>query len=831
MSLVFQHPYAALLLLLLPLLWWRVAERGSRLHPWLRAGLLVCVVLAMMQPSLVYRSARASAVFVIDQGARLPEADKARARDTLQARLAQAKGANTTVIQLGGAPLELAAGQHVRLDGPADAASLSAALSQALYAIPHDGSGTVTLIGDGLTSDRHWGPAVAALVRRGIPVDTLALDPPARPAFVGAMRVAPARVGEAVRVSVEIEGEGRGLAVALYAGDTQQALSPAFDVQDAISLALSFPAEHAGFIPLRAVLTDAQGVERDRFDTVAAIQEPLRVLYLGADVAGGEHLQHLLGRGFAVEARGADALGGDFDFSTYRTVFVDDLAPSRLPAVVQQRLADAVADAGTGLVYAGGEMAFGGGDPDTPLARMLPVEFKKEEQLQIPSVALAIVIDSSGSMVGEPMELAKQVARLAVRKLTPDDRAGVVEFYGARQWAVPIQSVRNPQDIERAIGRMQAQGGTELFPAIQEAYFGLKATDTRFRHMLVITDAGVEDENYRQLLRHIAQDRINVSTVLVGGSAQGEERMVELANWGRGRFYAVGDESSLVELNLKQPQIEPTSGYQRGSFPIRLQDRQDWWKGMDLTRVPTLRGYARVGRREQAEMLATAASSDDPLLASWQYGAGRVTALTTEPLGSGTGGWQGWADYGPWLARILARSAAQQPAFDVQLQRRFDELSVQAQRLGAGEASAPTLRLLDPSGKRVIEQVPLDEKTPGLFVAQLPFDPMRQALAEFVVGAEVVRVADRAGSDVRPESRLRRVDALPLARLSQLTGGHHAAAGTPLIPTLARGRGAFDAVALWPWLALSALLLYLTELAYRRWPGSLLWNRNRNRMR
>ncbi|PPT77552.1 hypothetical protein XaplCFBP3122_06235 [Xanthomonas arboricola pv. populi] len=829
MDITFQHPFAALLLLLLPLLWLSAARCTRRTHLWLRAGVFACAIAALMQPGVLYRDGQASRVFVLDQGQRLSPAQQRQARAALRTLLGKVpRGDRVTLVQLGGAAVDVAVDRRVLLDDGAGQASLSTALAQALQAIALGEGGSVTLIGDGLSRDRHWGQALAGLVERGIAVDTVALDAAPRAAFISQVRVAPVRAGEAAQATVEIEGQGQGLALALYSGDRQLAASARFDARERTRLALSFPAGAAGFMPLRAVLTQAAGAVHDRFDTVLAVQPPLRLLAVDARADAAAHLQRLLGAGVAVEAMLPERLGEDFDFSRYDAVLIDDLPPSRLPPDVQRGLAAAVADAGVGLLYAGGEPAFSGlADPALPLAEVLPVQARPDEQVQVPSVALVIIIDSSGSMAGEPMELAKQIARLAVRRLKPDDRIGVVEFYGARQWSVPIQPARDPAEVERAIGRMQAQGGTQLFPAIQEAYFGLKNTDTRYKHMLVITDAGVEDENYQRLLRHIAQDRINVSTVLVG-NGQGEERMAELANWGRGRFYAVADESSMVELNLKQPQTRPMSGYRQGSFPVRAQAGQAWWQGMRLDTMPALRGYAGVKARDGAQTLLTVADGV-PLLSSWQYGAGRISALMTEPLGQGTEGWRQWPDYGQWLARIVARTARQQPRLELQLSRRLDRLQVQVQRQDAAAGAPPRLRLVAADGRVLREAVPLEEKAPGLFMAEQEWDAGRDALAELRQGELLLRAADRAHSDVAPADRLASADALPLAALARLTGGRYTRDPASLPPPPRRG-GGWAVLELWPWLALSALLAYLAELLYRRWPGGRLpriWKRTR----
>ena len=67
-----------------------------------------------------------------------------------------------------------------------------------------------------------------------------------------------------------------------------------------------------------------------------------------------------------------------------------------------------------------------------------------------------------------------------------------------------------------------ASGGTVLFPAIEECYYALKNVQTRYKHVLVVTDAGVETGPYESLLRKMSDEGIAVSTVLVGPGRHSE---------------------------------------------------------------------------------------------------------------------------------------------------------------------------------------------------------------------------------------------------------------------------------------------------------------------
>src|SRR5690606_29298363 len=99
---------------------------------------------------------------------------------------------------------------------------------------------------------------------------------------------------------------------------------------------------------------------------------------------------------------------------------------------------------------------------------------------------------------------------------------------------------------------LDAGGGTVILPAIEEAFYGLQNVDTRYKHVLVLTDGGVERGAFEPLIRRMADKGMTVSTVLVGGTLH-SEFLVDIANWGKGRFYAVPNRFNLPEVLLKQP--------------------------------------------------------------------------------------------------------------------------------------------------------------------------------------------------------------------------------------------------------------------------------------
>jgi len=80
------------------------------------------------------------------------------------------------------------------------------------------------------------------------------------------------------------------------------------------------------------------------------------------------------------------------------------------------------------------------------------------------------------------------------------------------------------------------------------------------------TDAGVEDADFESLVCLIAEDNVNLASVLGGGAAAGQS-LIDMAAWGRGRFYSAPDRYNLPEIVLKQAATMDLPAYKIGSIP------------------------------------------------------------------------------------------------------------------------------------------------------------------------------------------------------------------------------------------------------------------------
>ncbi|MEO8166563.1 MAG: VWA domain-containing protein, partial [Betaproteobacteria bacterium] len=208
---------------------------------------------------------------------------------------------------------------------------------------------------------------------------------------------------------------------------------------------------------------------------------------------------------------------------------------------------------GCGLLMLGGPNSFGaGGWANTPLEEASPVNFTIKNAKVIPSGALVLVIDKSGSMQGEKIIMCRQAAMEAVRVLGPKDHIGIVAFDGTASWLLPMQEVRHRREgIARQILRLNADGGTDMFPGMQKGFAALQSVEAAVKHMIVLTDGQTQSADFERLTHAMRQSHITVSAVAVGTDAD-RSLLSGIARVGDGKFYEVTSPKAIPRIFIKE---------------------------------------------------------------------------------------------------------------------------------------------------------------------------------------------------------------------------------------------------------------------------------------
>src|SRR3984957_20219406 len=87
---------------------------------------------------------------------------------------------------------------------------------------------------------------------------------------------------------------------------------------------------------------------------------------------------------------------------------------------------------------------------------------KLETHARPRSAAFAVVLDRSGSMSGQPLQLAKESCAAIIHNLRPEDFFSLVIFDDSAQVVIPLQKPIDRQAMEAAIAGISEQGSTNL---------------------------------------------------------------------------------------------------------------------------------------------------------------------------------------------------------------------------------------------------------------------------------------------------------------------------------------------------------------------------------
>ncbi|MDR0337791.1 MAG: VWA domain-containing protein [Planctomycetaceae bacterium] len=312
-------------------------------------------------------------------------------------------------------------------------------------------------------------------------------------------------------------------------------------------------------------------------------------------------------------------------------------------------------DLGGGLMMLGGEQSFGlGGYYKTPIEEILPVRCDFEKEKEKPSLAISLVIDRSGSMGGQKMELAKDAAKAAVELLSPRDFATVIAFDHESYVVSAMQSVVSTGTINAAISTIEAAGGTNIYSGLFDAYEQLRRTSAKLKHVILLTDGHSAPGDYEGIVRQMVNDQITVSTVGVGDADN--ELLKMIAENGKGRHYSCNDPQAIPQIFAKETITAGKSAIHEMPFVPVIITPTEVLANIDIETAPPLLGYVVTRAKPTSQfILATQneTGTGDPLLIWWRYGLGMSAAFSSDAKSRWGAEWLTWAGYSKFWAQII----------------------------------------------------------------------------------------------------------------------------------------------------------------------------------
>lgn len=180
---------------------------------------------------------------------------------------------------------------------------------------------------------------------------------------------------------------------------------------------------------------------------------------------------------------------------------------------------------------------------------------------------VVILLDRSGSMGGWPMIAARRATARIIDSLTPDDRFGIIAFDNRNQHFDFKNGLCHANAFYKMraaefLNKIDAQGGTNMLPALQDGLRYFSQMDNRDPHIILVTDGDVGNDS--SLIRS-CQTGIRISTVGIGYAAR-EGLLNRMAETSGGICSLIPNESEL--------EMELAEMHRKWGQPV--------WKGLSL---------------------------------------------------------------------------------------------------------------------------------------------------------------------------------------------------------------------------------------------------------
>ncbi|MDH3303556.1 MAG: VWA domain-containing protein, partial [Acidimicrobiia bacterium] len=435
-----------------------------------------------------------------------------------------------------------------------------------------------------------------------------------------------------------------------------------------------------------------------------------------------------------------------------------------------------------------------GGYRGSDLEELLPVDSEITDPLRRQTVAQVLAIDTSGSMdachcdeegrngLGDgnridggvvKTAIAQAAAAKAIAAMAPSDEVGVLTMDASDQWAIDLQADPSQDTIDSGLSQLRPEGPTTLTSTLVTAAAELRESNAALKHIILFSDGFTEVRDLQTLAAQageLAAEGITVSVVATGEGAA--EDLRPIAEAGGGRFYPGRNLEQIPDLIVQETVAASRSFVNEGEFLPTVTSSGVAVAGLDA--APIVDGYIATTAKSLARVDLRIGPDNDPLLASWQTGLGRVSSWTADGGERWTQRWIGW-DGAPnfWAAVVKETfpSASDGAGLDVSI--RGDEMTVRLEAVSPWDDDAVArVRVNHPDGEG--QEIVLERIDGTTYAAAVPVDDtgVYAVGGSVEVGGEVVWAG--LGLSTRSyaaEYAPADVDVAGLERIAELTGG------------------------------------------------------------
>jgi Mg-chelatase subunit ChlD len=409
--------------------------------------------------------------------------------------------------------------------------------------------------------------------------------------------------------------------------------------------------DFAGRAGLRRYALEISGAEDDpcngnnRAEFLVKVEgrRPLLYLHEGQESSVPDVLRR---GGVPVEAREAASLsGGLAALEDYGGVLIDNVPAKSFQPSFLRDLAAYATDLGHGLALSGGERSFGpGGWYKTPVEDVLPVSLELRQEHRKFTIALAIVLDRSGSMMATTdggrtkMDMANLGAAGAIDMLSSMDEVSVIAVDSQPHLILEMQFADQAQaHRNNVLGIRSMGGGIFVEEGLKAGLRQLAKASAQTKHIILFADAADAEEpgNFKSYLATAASAGITVSVIGLGSESDCDAQLLkDIAAAGGGTCQFESDAKEIPRLFMQDTYLVAKTAMCTNVTPVKatsaLRQLSDVLRG----ELAALGGYNLTYVRDDAETaIYTADEEHAPVLAFRRAGLGRTLAFTGELAG------------------------------------------------------------------------------------------------------------------------------------------------------------------------------------------------------
>ena len=743
MSISFENPWYLLLIPVVALFlvitqrFMFTREKGSKVGQIvIRAILFLILILALSGFSLKFTGKSTTTIYLLDVSDSVRDSRQDIINFVNESVKDKKKNDNVGVIAFGEDTRveqfvsENLAFSKFQTDVNTGATNLEDAVKIALSQLPDDSAGRIVLITDGNENEGSLKSVAPDIISSGCAFEIKKIEENiSDEVYVSDLSIpTQAGIGEKFNIEVEVESNvACDAKVKLYAGRTLKGEQDVHLQKGTNQLIFSDTQSDEGLKTYKVVVESEKDTisVNNEFAAYTNIETTLPLLVVEGSEGNAKNYKKILESidvGYDTVSPGTVPVDMP-SLMQYSAVVLVDVYEADLREGFLDILNEYVKNNGGGLIMTGGSSSYAvGGYRDTLLEEMAPVYMDINGENEIPTMAMAMVIDHSGSMdssdgIESYLDLAKKSAAAAIDYMRPEDYVEVIAFDDAYSRVVPLQNVEDPEEIQKMIFSIPSGGGTSIYPALEAAVKDINNCDAMIKHIILLTDGQDYNTGYDGLLRIINNAGITLSCVAVGSGCN-EQLLRDLASQGNGRIFFSDDTTDLPRIFAQEVFLASNTYIVEEVFTPEVTSNDKIIRDVVKDGMPQLYGYVATMKKERSIDLLES-FQHDPILSYWQYGLGKTVAWTSDVNGEWTAEYSGW-DNTPLLWHNIIKLVSEDNGMEgtyANVEQNGNKATI---TYTTEEYSADTKVIAivyDEEGNP--KEVELDPKKPGVYEAQV----------------------------------------------------------------------------------------------------------------